>query len=79
MTRRAAGTVFLTIAVFLFSIRYIAAAIYGSGASLNNEYSREAFQQFLSYVGSLPLILSIISLIIGIIFMVWAEFENRKR
>jgi hypothetical protein len=79
MTRRTTGTVFVGIAAFLFSIRYIAAALYGSGINLNNEFSREAFQSFLSYVGNLPLTLSIIYLVIGIIYLMWAELEDRKK
>jgi hypothetical protein len=79
MTRRSTGIAFLCIAAFLFSMHYITAALYGSGVSLNNEYSAESFERFLSYVGDLPVTLSIVSALLGIGYLAWAELESRKR
>lgn len=78
MTRRLVGMFFISISTILFSMRYIAAAIYGAGISINNEYSKEVFHRNLLYIGNLPLILSIISLVLGTIYLIWAEFEIER-
>ena len=78
MTRRATGMMFIGISTFIFSVRYVAAAIYGAGISIENQYSEESFQKSLSYIGSTPLFLSIVALVVGIIFIVWAEVEKRQ-
>lgn len=70
--------IFISISSVLFSIRYITAAIYGSGIRLNNQIGNESFERFLTYVGDVPLTLSIIALILGIIYIVWAELEKKK-
>ncbi|OAB36671.1 hypothetical protein PMSD_10095 [Paenibacillus macquariensis subsp. defensor] len=71
MNRRAAGMIFISIGAFLYGIRYISAAIFGSNASSWNEY---LFQAMLDYVGNGPLILSVLSFIIGIIYLIISEF-----
>lgn len=76
MTRRSAGMIFLIISTILFCMRYIVAAIYGVG-KLTSEYSNHSFELFLSYVGVLPIILSIIALILGIFYIIWAEFDKK--
>ncbi|MBE5940904.1 MAG: hypothetical protein E7264_00045 [Lachnospiraceae bacterium] len=70
MNKRAAGVIFICVAAFLYAARYIAAAIYMSG-TLN--WDAELFSQGLEYVGSPLLILSIISLIIGCVYLFFAE------
>ncbi|MCX7570290.1 hypothetical protein OS242_09975 [Tumebacillus sp. DT12] len=77
MTRRSAGVAFIGFAIWLFGIRYVAAAIYGAGISVDNEYSKETFARFLSYIGDLPLTLSIVSLVIGLLYLLWAEREAK--
>ncbi len=73
MNRRGAGVSFCIIATFLFSVRYITAAIYGSGIST---LSSELFNNMLIYVGNTPVILSIISLAVNLIYLVKAEKGN---
>jgi len=72
MNKRGAGVSFCFIAAFLFSVKYISAAIFGSGVS---SWSHELFHHMLDYVGNAPVILSVISLGIGIIYLVMAEKE----
>jgi hypothetical protein len=76
MSRRATGIAFCGIAAFLFGIRYIAAAIYISNANLS-EYGFEVYMRWMGYIGSLPWIFAGVALIIGIGYLVWAEFEKR--
>ncbi len=73
MGRRSVGLGFCGIAAFLFAARYLGAAIYGAG---NPSQSAELFNGLLRYVGSGLLVFSIISLIAGIIYLVWGEIRE---
>ncbi|MBN2984497.1 hypothetical protein [Cohnella algarum] len=76
MQRRTAGVVFICIAAFLYGIRYISAAIFGSNAS---SWSYELFRAMLGYIGNGPLIASIASLIVGIAYLVASEKDWLKK
>ncbi|WP_379134863.1 hypothetical protein [Paenibacillus sp. sgz500958] len=71
MSRRTTGVFFIGIAAFLYGIRYLSAAVYGSGSMGWNE---TMFQNLLDYVGRAPLVLSVLSLIVGVIYLMAAEF-----
>ena len=73
MNKRGTGVAFCFIATMLFASRYIAAAIFGSGVT---SWEKSLFNGMLEYVGSPLLILSAISLIAGIGYLVWAEKEK---
>ena len=75
MNRRATGTVFCAIAAFLYGCRYIATAILMSNSA---EWSKEIVNQFLSYIGSSLLVVSIISLVVGVIYLYFGERESRR-
>lgn len=75
MSKRGTGVAFIAIAALLFSSKYISAAIFGSGIL---EWHKDLFNEFLSYVGSPLSICSIISLIIGIAYIAWGEYEEYK-
>lgn len=78
ISRRTTGTILLLISAFMYGIRYLSAAIFGSGVS---SWSRDLFDAMLDYVGDGPKNLSILALIAGIIYLIWAETEgiNRKK
>lgn len=76
MGKRIVGAVFCLIAAILFASRYIAAAIFMSGLS---SWSGELFQTGLEYVGLPLMMLSIISLICGIAYLVWAEILDKNK
>lgn len=75
MSRRSAGISFCFIATILFCTRYIAAAIFGSGVS---SWDANLFSHMLSYMGFMPLALSVISLVVGISYLVVAERDKDK-
>jgi len=75
MSRRAAGMVFISIAAFLYGVKYLSAAIFGSSAPSWNE---DLFEGLLDYVGNGPIVLSVISLLIGIIYLIFAEIEDKR-
>ena len=75
MNKRGTGVAFIAIAAFLFSTKYISAAIFGSGVLSWND---ELFNAMLAYVGSPLNIGSIIALIIGIAYIAWGEYEEFK-
>ena len=73
MSRRITGTLLLFIAAILYATRYLTAAIFGSGMV---GWSTENFQALLQYVGSDLVIWSLIALVFGIIYLLWAELEQ---
>lgn len=75
MGKRGVGAIFCLIAAILFSARYIAAAIFMSGVS---SWDKALFTVGLEYVGSPLVTLSIVSFIIGIGYLVWAEVSEKK-
>ena len=73
MNRRGTGVVFCLIAALLFSARFISAAIWGSGVTT---WSGEIFDAMYNNIGNRLTIASAISLIVGIVYLVWAEIKN---
>lgn len=70
MNRRGAGVVFIAIASFLYGVRYLSAAIFGSGI---NSWNRDLFDSMLQYVGTTLNIFAVISLVAGLIYLIWSE------
>lgn len=70
------GSIFLFIAAILYSTRYICASI---GVSLSGTWSTEEFNVFLKNVPNNLLILSIISLLIGFVFIVWSVLNLKGK
>ena len=75
MSKRGTGVAFIAIAAFLFSAKYISAAIFGSGVL---SWDKELFNAILSYVGSPLSVGSIFALIIGVAYITWGEYEEFK-
>jgi hypothetical protein len=79
MSRRAAGIVLVGCAALLESARYLAAAIYGSNMI---SWNADLFQAMLQYVGNGLVVWSRAMLIVGIVYLVWAEmrvFHSRRQ
>jgi len=74
MDRRATGVVFIAIAAFLFAMRYVAAAIFGSTV---RSWEAGLFDAMLEYVGPELPILSGVSLLIGLVYLVLAEVSRK--
>jgi hypothetical protein len=74
MSKRGAGVVFCLISAILFSARYLSAAIFMSSVS---SWNSELFQHALDYVGLPLLLFSIISLIVGILYL-REDFPKKK-
>ena len=75
MSKRGTGVAFIAIAAFLFSAKYISAAIFGSGVL---SWNKELFNAMLSNVGSPLSVGSIFALIIGVAYITWGEYEEFK-
>lgn len=73
MNKRGTGVAFIAIAAFLFSAKYISAAIFGSGLT---SYNKELFLAMLEYIGYPLSICSVIALLIGLAYIVWGEHEE---
>ncbi len=76
MNKRGTGAVFCLVAAILFAKRYIAAAIFISGVS---SWDSALFKAGLQYVGMPLKTLSIISVIIGLGYLLWAEISEMKK
>ena len=70
MSRRTTGVMLLAVAAILYSTRYLAAAIFGSGIY---SWDADLFRAMLQYVGQGPVTWSLAALVAGIIYLVWAE------
>jgi hypothetical protein len=75
MSRRGVGVVFIAIAAFFFGIRFLAAAIFGSNVST---WNGELFQALLQYVDQGLTPVSVVSLFLGVVYLVWAELSELK-
>ncbi|RKD30009.1 hypothetical protein [Thermohalobacter berrensis] len=76
MNKRGTGAVFCLISAILYSTRYISAAIFGSGISTWNE---RLFNAMLKYVGNSLKVFSILALIIGLVYLIWGEYEELNK
>ena len=72
MSRRTTGTVLLGISAFLYSTRYLSAAIFGSSLTT---WNTKLFNAMLQSVGKELVTLSLIALIAGLAYLVLAEVE----
>jgi arginine exporter protein ArgO len=75
MSRRTTGVFFILISAILYSTRYISAAIFGSNLAST---SKDLFNAMLQYVGNGLSAWAVVALIVGIIFLVWAEIETLR-
>ncbi|GIN25546.1 hypothetical protein J31TS2_21260 [Bacillus licheniformis] len=75
MIKSILGSVFLLISAMFYSTRYICASI---GVSNSDTWSVEEFNVLLENVPNNLLILSIISLLIGLVFIVWSILDRPK-
>lgn len=76
MNRRSAGLGFIFIAAILYATKYIAAAIFGSGVM---SWNADLFQAMLSCVGNALNNWSLLALIMGILYLVWAEVTTSNK
>lgn len=76
MAKRGAGIAFIAISALLISVKYISAAIFGSGVA---SWDKGLFDAMLSYVGITLNIFSLLSLLVGVSYIAWGEYEEFKR
>lgn len=72
MSKRAAGVCFVAMGVFLLSMTYLAAAIYGQA------FVERASRYWPSRLMGLPTLLSTVLFLVGIGYLVWAEWPGRN-
>ena len=70
MSRRTTGLGFIAIAAFLFSVKFLTAAIFGSGVS---SWNADLFSALIDYVDQGIATVSLIALIAGLLYLAWAE------
>ena len=73
MNKRGTGVAFIAIAAFLFSAKYISAAIFGLSVA---SWDEDLFNAMLSYIGNPLSICSIIALLLGLVYIAWGEYEE---
>jgi hypothetical protein len=76
MNNKGTGAVFCLIAAILAAARYIAAAVFMSNVT---SWNAELFQCGLNYVGSPLKIMAVISLIVGIVFLVLGVCQDLRK
>jgi hypothetical protein len=75
MSRRATGVAFIGFATLLFTTRFLSAATWGQGFS---SWNADHFQSLLGYVDQGLTKASLIALIIGGIYILWAEIGELR-
>lgn len=76
MNKGIMGAIFLLISTMFYLVRYICASI---GLSNSDRWDLEEFYVILKNVPNNLLIFSIISLLIGLIFIIWGFLDLRNR
>jgi hypothetical protein len=75
MTRRSTGNTLIAISALLYSTHRLTAAIYGSSTT---GWDSDFYQALLEYVGQELLVWSLVALIAGILYLIWAEVYEMK-
>ena len=73
--KRITGALFILVAAILYSIPYICSSVY---MSQFGEYSSDQISLGINYVGGHFFLLSAAAFIVGIIYIVLAELDDRK-
>jgi hypothetical protein len=76
VSRRGVGFGFCAVAAFLFAARFVCAAIFGSAVT---SWDAEGFQAMYRYVGSGLTTAALISLVVGIVYLVAGELLDLQR
>lgn len=76
MSRRKVGVSFLAISAFLYATRFMAAAVWGSGFST---WNTKNFSALLRYVDQGLTTWSVVALVAGLVYLVWAEIGKESR
>ncbi|XBX09324.1 hypothetical protein QMP26_15535 [Enterocloster clostridioformis] len=76
MNKRGTGAIFCLIAGLLLSARYITEAIFMSNVA---SWDNALFAASLEYQGNGLLICSVISFVLGAIYLIWGEVEDRSK
>lgn len=76
MSKRGAGVAILFIAAFLIGMKYISAAILLSGVGI---WDKSLFKEALGTVGSSLNIFIIITIVAGIAYIIWGEYEEQQK
>jgi hypothetical protein len=76
MSRRTTGIAFIGIAALMYVTRFLSAAIWGQGFST---WNTENFRSLLGYVDQGLTTLSIIALIVGAVYILWAEISASRK
>lgn len=75
MEKMISGALFCLTAAMLKSAKYLSAALYMAG---NASQSRELFANGLRYVGSGPDATAAVSLVLGVILLIWGIADTHK-
>ena len=74
--KKIAGSILILAAVISYCCKYLCAAIYMGGLS---ERSAENFKLGMEYVGGWFDVISVVTLLLGIIYIVYSEYEERNK
>ena len=76
MNNKGVGSIFCFMSALFMCVRYLSASIFMSGVS---SWSAGLFSSGLSYVGAPLMVASIISLIVGILFLAYGVYQDWKK
>ena len=76
MNNKGIGSIFCLISALLMCTRYLSTAIYMSGVTT---WSAELFSTGLTYIGAPLKVASIVSLVVGILFLLYGLYQDMKK
>ncbi|KGE16460.1 hypothetical protein [Paenibacillus wynnii] len=79
MSRRTTGVIFIAIAAFLYATRYICGTLLTVNSNMNFIGNHEMYVTALDTLGSGLTIFSLLSLVIGAGYLIWADFGGKLR
>lgn len=75
MSRRSTGAIFILSAALLYAARYLSAAIWGAGVS---SWNSALFNDMYGYIGPGLTNWALAALVVGLLFIIWGEIEERR-
>lgn len=71
MSRRTVGVIFIFMAIHVYCVKLISAALYSiSSTNYSSSWGGNSFGEWISYIGPIPNVISFSCLIVGAYFLI---------
>jgi len=70
MSRRTTGVIFIFIAIHVYCVKLLSASLYSISSTSASSWGSDMFGEWMSYIGPVPNLISIICLIAGFYYLI---------